>query len=193
MQRGEALLVFAGLAFAFVLGAAAAYALIGAGVGASKLSTCPHCVDGSIGTVFSPNAGEEILGLIRSANESIDVEMYLFSYRPLADELVKASERGVKVRVILEPRLTDSPNLETMKYLREKGITARWASLTYKLTHAKAMIIDKKKVLVGSTNWSASALGKNREYSVTIEDNNVVDEFVRAFEGDWEKATAEAE
>jgi len=150
---------------------------------------CARCMDGTVETVFSPGAEEEVLGLIRGANESIEVEMYLFNYMPLANELVKAKERGVDVRVILEPRLSGDENLKMMKFLREKGISARWASLEYKLTHAKAMIVDKKKVLVGSTNWSMSAMTKNREYSVLIEDNGVVAEFIKNFEEDWEKAT----
>jgi phosphatidylserine/phosphatidylglycerophosphate/cardiolipin synthase-like enzyme len=176
---------------AFALGA-----LIGLILGASVIflvlspqsggNTCGKCLNGTVETVFSPGAEDEVLGLIRGANESIDVEMYLFNYRPLADELVKAEERGVKVRVILEPRLSgDNANLEMMKFLREKGISARWASLDYKLTHAKTMIVDRRRVLVGSTNWSMSALLKNREYSVLIEDSEVVGEFVKNFEQDW--------
>ncbi|MFH1447639.1 MAG: phospholipase D-like domain-containing protein [Candidatus Micrarchaeota archaeon] len=147
------------------------------------------CINGEIEYIFSPDAEDDIIGVIRSAGETIDLEMYLFNYEPLADELIRARERGVRVRVILEPRLFgDNPNLEMMEYLRAGGLEVRWASLEYKLTHTKAMIVDGKRVLVGSTNWSYSALKKNREYSVLIDDGGVAREFTENFELDWGKA-----
>jgi cardiolipin synthase A/B len=171
-----------------ILGFAAGHFLAS---GIVQMEKQEECLQGSIQTVFSPGADDEILSLIRGAKESIDVEMYLFSYDPLADELILAKKRGVEVRVILEPRLSGSnDNLDTVKTLRDSGVDARWATLEYKLTHTKAMIIDKKKVLVGSTNWSSSALKKNREYSVLIEDERIVMEFFQNFEKDWEKASA---
>ncbi len=149
-----------------------------------------ECLDGEVQYVISPGADDEIISYIRSSEKTVDVEMYLFNYRPLADELIEAANRGVKVRVILEPRLSgDNPNLEMMEYLRSNGIDARWGSLEYKLTHTKAMILDGKRVLLGSTNWSYSALKKNREYSILIDDKEIAEEFLKNFENDWDKAS----
>ncbi len=188
MQRSEALLALAGMILAFALGAALTFGAFGL-----QGRDCPICLKGNVDTVFSPDSQDEVIGLIRGAKESIDVEMYLFNYRPLAEELVAAKAKGIKVRVILEPRLSgDNVNLGMMEYLRENGIEARWASLDYKLTHAKMMLIDGKKVLVGSTNWSRSALNDNREYSVLIEDEKIASEFLANFEKDWEMASTEA-
>ncbi|MFH1470790.1 MAG: phospholipase D-like domain-containing protein, partial [Candidatus Micrarchaeota archaeon] len=165
------------LALGFALGALA-FSLF-----SQQEINCPACLNGRIETVFSPDSESEIISIIRSANKSIDVEMYLFSYGGLVDELIDAKTRGVAVRVILEPRLSgDNANLATMERLRDGGIPAKWATLDYKLTHTKAVIIDGKKVLVGSTNWSTSALTRNREYSVLIEDENVAREFLLNFE-----------
>ena len=186
MQRGEALLVLAGLALAIALGVFGTLIFLRV-----DEKICPACLNGKVETVFSPEAEDEIIGILRGANESLDVEMYLFNYRGLADELVKAKARGIAVRVILEPRLTGTENLEMMKYLRDNGIDARWASLDYKLTHAKTVVVDGKRVLVGSTNWSSSALKKNREYSVLIEDENIASEFLANFEKDWGMASTE--
>lgn len=180
-------LVLAGLLAGVLLGTVAGFLIFYKAPSEEKT-----CLEGSIETVFSPDAEGKVVETIRAAEKSIDVEMYLFNYRPLAEELAIAKARGVKVRVILEPRLSGAENLEMIEYLRSRDVEARWASLDYKLTHAKMMIIDGKQVLVGSTNWSNSALNKNREYSVLIEDSTVVEEFVAGFEGDWKKATQEA-
>jgi len=185
MHGRAALLILAGIVLAFAAGVLSHSLFFHA-------IPCPACFSGRIETVFSPDSESEIIGIIRGADKSIDVEMYLFSYGGLVDELIEAKKRGVAVRVILEPRLSgDNANLATMERLREGGVPARWATLDYKLTHTKAVIIDGKKVLVGSTNWSNSALTKNREYSVLIEDEGVAREFQENFEIDWEKASFE--
>jgi phosphatidylserine/phosphatidylglycerophosphate/cardiolipin synthase-like enzyme len=41
--------------------------------------------------------------LIDSAQTTLDVQMYLFTVKPLADKIVAAKSRGVAVRVILDP------------------------------------------------------------------------------------------
>jgi len=52
------------------------------------------------------------------------------------------------------------------------------------LMHSKFTIRDGKEVLVGSHNFSYSALNKNREASVIIS-GNAVQEFMDIFEEDW--------
>ncbi|MEW6329019.1 MAG: phospholipase D-like domain-containing protein [Candidatus Micrarchaeota archaeon] len=146
---------------------------------------------GSVEPVFSPNSEDEMIDFLRSARESIDVEVYIFTNQKLADELIAARERGVVVRVILEPRVdSPNPNLQTMQRLRDEGIDARWASLGFSLTHSKFAVVDGKKVLVGSINWSRSALSTNREAAVIIEDEEVAREFAKIFEEDWKNAGA---
>ena len=148
------------------------------------------CLNGSIETVFSPGVGEDFIDFIDSAEESVEVEMYVFSYTPLAEALSRAQERGVRVRVILESRISSKQNLETMSFLRSKGVEVKWGSLEYSLTHCKFAVVDGKKVFVGSTNWSYHAMRENRESAVFIEDVKVVQEFLKFFEEDWEAAGA---
>ena len=72
----------------------------------------------------------------------------------------------------------------TIKELQRAGIPIRWASGQYALTHAKFIIVDGQRVLVGSHNFSNSALFRNREASVIVS-GPVVDEFRRVFDKDW--------
>lgn len=141
----------------------------------------------SVVAVFSPDEGDEIIAFIDSARETLDIEMYVFSSEDMIDALKRAHDRGVTVRVILERRTLSDRNEETMEELLIYGIQARWASEEYKLTHAKFAIVDGTRVLVGSHNWSDSALHKNREASVIL-GGNAVEEFKRVFAQDWELA-----
>lgn len=138
----------------------------------------------TVETVFSPEAEEEVLSFIRSAEESIDIEVYTFSSEEVAELLIQKHNEGVEVRVLMESRFSGGNNVEMYSLLREAGIDVKWASRSYKLTHSKFIIIDDKRVFVGSHNLSDSALEENREASVIIE-GDVVKDFILAFEYDW--------
>ncbi len=183
MEREEAMKVAA----AFVLGATLVLLVVlSLFVFFPSFFTYPCSVE----PVFSPNAEPEVLSFISSASGTLDVEMYVFTYDKVAEALANASRRGVKVRVILEKRLGDnSANQRNFDYLRANGVDVRWASFSYKLTHSKFLVADRKRVLVGSINFSNSALNSNREAAVIFECPSVED-FVRAFETDWEAGSA---
>lgn len=128
-----------------------------------------------------------MLSFIRSAQQSIDVEMYVFTSDDVARELGEAAARGVRVRVIMEPRIEDSRKQKMFDTLVALGCDVRWASFTYKLTHSKFVIVDGKRALVGSINFSESALNYNREAAVEVSGAKVA-ELASVFEEDWQKA-----
>lgn len=151
-------------------------------------SPCPGC-NAKVSFVFSPDAQDDVIAFINSAERSIDIEMYVFTSDDIIKALSDAEKRGVRVRVIMEPRIQDSRKQKVFDELSALGIETRWASMEYKLTHSKFVIVDGKKALVGSINFSKSALTLNREADVIVEGEDVK-EIVAVFETDWEKATA---
>ncbi|MCX8175344.1 MAG: phospholipase D-like domain-containing protein [Candidatus Micrarchaeota archaeon] len=151
---------------------------------------CAGC-NAIVSFVFSPKSEGRILSLIGSASRTIDIEMYVLTSNDVISALSDAQKRGVRVRVIMEPRIEDSRKQRVFEQLRALGIEVRWASLSYKLTHSKFMIIDGKKALVGSINFSESALNSNREAAVIVEGEKVR-ELAAVFEEDWQKAQAGA-
>jgi phosphatidylserine/phosphatidylglycerophosphate/cardiolipin synthase-like enzyme len=126
-----------------------------------------------------------MLSFIRSARETIDVEMYVFTSDDVARELGEAEKRGVRVRVIMEPRVEDSRKQKMFDTLAALGCEVRWASFSFKLTHSKFIVVDGKRALVGSLNFSESALNYNREAAVEIE-GEAVKELSAVFEEDWQ-------
>ncbi len=135
--------------------------------------------------VFSPEEGHEVIGLIDSAEETIEIEMYVFTSRDVVEALERARMRGVRTRIIIERSTISGSNSEIYQELAAKGFNVRYASKSYKLTHSKFMIIDGRTVLVGSHNFSNSALYKNREASVVFTDAPAAAEFIAVFETDW--------
>ena len=150
-------------------------------------SACAGC-NAKVEFVFSPGAEGQVAAFIRSAQKTVDIEMYTFSSDVIIREIGEAEGRGVKVRIIMEPRVEDSRKQGVFDTLSALGAEVRWASLGYKLTHSKFVIVDGEKALLGSINFSKSALNDNREADVTIESGKV-QELIAVFEEDWQKAS----
>ncbi|MFA6328743.1 MAG: phospholipase D-like domain-containing protein [Candidatus Micrarchaeia archaeon] len=151
-------------------------------------AACAGC-NAKVALVLSPGAEGEVVSFIRSAQQGIDIEMYVFTSDDIARELGDAVKRGVRVRVIMEPRVEDSRKQRMFDALTALGVDARWASFSYKLTHSKFAVVDGKRALVGSINFSESALNYNREAAVEVEGEKVK-ELAETFETDWGMASA---
>ena len=98
-----------------------------------------------------------ILDFLAAARRSVDCELYQVTSRPLADALGQAAERGVRVRVIVEPRAGSTGVLRG-----ERGVQIL-PTPRVTLDHTKSCLRDDGAVLVGTANWSASALSKNAD------------------------------
>jgi phosphatidylserine/phosphatidylglycerophosphate/cardiolipin synthase-like enzyme len=156
--------------------------LIGAILIIQTIYQNPQCYDGTVMPVFSPINSNEIFDIIRDANYEIKLEVYEFSNKDLADALIDAKERGVSVKVILEPSVYQNDGM--FKYLINKGVDVSWASKFHN-THSKFMVVDDKIVFVGSMNWSENSLKNNREASVIIYSKEVSKKFEEIFDTDF--------
>ncbi|MBC8549953.1 MAG: hypothetical protein H8D23_09905 [Candidatus Brocadiales bacterium] len=104
-------------------------------------------------------------------------------------DLINAHKRGVKVLVIFDQ------NVKFWEKGKKRDIIERRSEYAYDLllragvpvyydsknrvTHSKAMVIDKYITIVGSTNWTYGALRKNHEASVMIKSRDVALVFER--------------
>jgi phosphatidylserine/phosphatidylglycerophosphate/cardiolipin synthase-like enzyme len=94
--------------------------------------------------------------------------------------LIAASQRGVKVLVVLEQGRdpgegTTQENMQTLERLRKRGVIVYLDSPST-TTHTKMAVIDGKYTFVGSHNLTQSALQYNHEISVLIESPQVAAE-----------------
>ena len=81
------------------------------------------------------------------------------------------------------------PNLPAAQALREAGVDVRWDE-DDRTTHAKAVVVDGRHCLIGSGNWSASALRANRELNFYLDSPAVAKQFAAVFEPAWAVAVA---
>jgi phosphatidylserine/phosphatidylglycerophosphate/cardiolipin synthase-like enzyme len=52
--------------------------------------------------------------------------------------------------------------------------------------HTKGIVVDRKKVLLGSQNWSNDGVSVNRDASLLFDDEELAEYFAGIFEHDWE-------
>lgn len=162
----------------------------------------PRQADGDIRLLADAAYLPVVLDLFAGARESIDVTMFScvlaedaragHPVRRLLDRLVERSKAGVRVRVVLDHGVPASRRVEGEEvpsaggaaYLRAAGIEVRWDE-DARTTHTKSLVIDGRRCVVGSTNWTASALGKNREQSVLIDSRALATDLTKRFEALW--------
>ena len=122
-----------------------------------------------------------IESFINNAHQSIDVAMFSFTSRPLAWALVKAAQRGVRVRVILDDGQARS-RWSKYRFLVKRGIPVKLDNRSAYMHH-KFAVIDGKLVITGSYNWTASAEKRNDENLVVLRSP----EFIKAYEREFER------
>lgn len=125
-----------------------------------------------------------LLAALAVAQRSVDVEMFVLSDRLVLDALVSAAQRGVHVRVLLDP--TQPQNVASMQVLKAAGARVRfYAQAGDELLHAKLGILDDATVLFGSCNWSRSGFTRNHELDLLVRDARLARTFLARLEQDW--------
>ncbi len=134
---------------------------------------------------FSPDGGcqEAVVNEINNAQKSIDIAMYSFTSRPIAQALVDAKNRQVKIRIVLD-KAQKNERYSKSRYLISKGIDIKY-HLGGGLMHNKFSVIDGQEVLTGSFNWTASADKRNEENLLVINDKELSGKFEERFDYLW--------
>jgi hypothetical protein len=138
---------------------------------------------------------------LAKAKSSITVCLYLFNLRPqrhnspvlrLAEDLRKAHQNGVRVEVILDQNipfeenggastgLSEGKNAAAVRFLRAQGIPVFFDNAAV-YTHSKVVVIDEKTVILGSSNWTDTALNRNRESNVLLRSQTLARELLDEF------------
>jgi hypothetical protein len=107
----------------------------------------------------------------------------------LIGALIEAKKRGIDVEVILDQNVdfvqrrhasdweTKIKSTRAYKRLKDAGIKVYYDEPA-RYTHAKCVIIDKKIVILGSTNWTESSFDNNIETSVLIISQELAEEIL---------------
>ena len=153
-------------------------------------------VDGARLLVAPDNAEQAVVELVGNATESVRVEQVSVGDRrqPFVQAALDAARRGATVRVLLSGAwYVREDNRNLTAYLneraREEGVDleARVADPRgrYEKIHAKGVVVDGDRVVVGSLNWNNHSARQNREVAVVLAGEGPARYFGRVFRADW--------
>jgi Phosphatidylserine/phosphatidylglycerophosphate/cardiolipin synthases and related enzymes len=120
--------------------------------------------------LVSPVNTTKIIDYVNSAKKAIYMEVYVFTYKPLADALVDAAKRGVDVYVVLSSRVyrgVPPQARDIAKYLEENGVRVKWNG-DFPNVHTKLYVIDNETVIIGNINPTTSGFKRNKGVMLVI-------------------------
>ena len=128
--------------------------------------------------------------LLSSSNESVHMVMFSVNYYPdypeskenyLLDDLIELAERGIDVKIVTDQFQTEKP---VLTYLSNNGVQIKYDSGD-RTTRSKLIIIDRKYVFIGSTNWGYYSIERNHEANVLVYSSKLAEQFEGYFQGVW--------
>ncbi len=150
---------------------------------------------GEVEVAFTPwDDGETLLlGVIDSARQSLQVQAYTFTSRRIADALIAARRRGVKVEVLADARTNQrARNTSALPRLLAAGVPVALET-RYAAAHNKLLIADADSphcaVATGSYNFTWSAQNRNAENVLVMRQNCAL---ARAYRENWRRHRAQA-
>ncbi len=148
-----------------------------------------HTTFASIDVYFSLVNDPEgaIIQDLDKAKETIDIAIYYFTDRDLANGVIAAYDRGVRVRIYLDKDQKEAKYSKS-RYLAKHGVPIRYSSNPY-IMHHKFCVIDSEIVITGSYNWTASADKRNNENLLVIHDAKMAQEYSAEFNRLWNNHT----
>lgn len=136
------------------------------------------------------NPADTLVEAFAGAARGIDAAVYKFDLRKVFIALEKALDRGVAVRLVVDKWLIDGEKDGFIRKLATRKNAATIRKWTGAKLHAKLVIIDDRRVLSGSYNWTRSVETKNTELLLRFDDPASVERFARLFDELWKNAEA---
>jgi cardiolipin synthase len=139
--------------------------------------------------VMPDDGAAAVVALIDQAREQLLLKQFKLDSAVVLEALRRAKERGVEVRVMLNPRTSggDRWNDGSMSQLQDWGIVSAWTSEAFPVTHEKSMLIDGAAALISTFNLSDKYFNETRDYGVLSRNPAVVSQVRQGFEADWQR------
>ena len=138
-----------------------------------------------LGVYFTPPA-DAVVAIVKAIDASereVLVQAYGFTHNSIAQALVRAHERGVKVRVLLDQK-SQSSNRYVIDALADAHIELRQDG-KHAIAHNKVMVIDQSIVITGSFNFTNSAASRNAENFLVLKSEDLAAQYRLQWKNHW--------
>ncbi len=138
-----------------------------------------------LGVYFTPpaNAAAAIVNAIDASESEVLVQAYGFTHNAIAQALVRAHLRGVKVRV-LQDKKSQASNRYVIQVLSDADMVVRQDG-KHAIAHNKVMVIDQAVVITGSFNFTNSAETRNAENVLIFKSADLAQQYWLQWQNHW--------
>jgi cardiolipin synthase A/B len=134
------------------------------------------------------NGRERIARFIDRAKHSIFLQNERYQDAVIIERLVRAKMRGVKVHVMARPphklkkeKLTES--VGGLRTMDDVGIKIH--KLKHLKLHAKMLLADDKRAIIGSINLAPGSFDSRRELAIEVDDKKIIKRLKKIARHDW--------
>jgi phosphatidylserine/phosphatidylglycerophosphate/cardiolipin synthase-like enzyme len=137
------------------------------------------------------NARQRLGRLIDDSKHTLWLQNERYQDPVIIEHIVRAARRGVRVYVMARPphKLKKdklSEGVSGLRILEDVGV--RIHKLRHVKLHAKLLLADSERAIVGSINLSPGSFDSRRELAIEVKDSHVVDRIDETVRRDWENS-----
>jgi cardiolipin synthase len=133
--------------------------------------------------------GRQRLGqLIDTATHSLWLQNERYQDPVIIEHLIRAHSRGVKIHIMARPphKLKKDKLIEGVSGLRSlQDIGVKIHKLQHIKLHAKLILADNARAIIGSINLAPGSFDSRRELAIEIDDDHIVHRLKKTLEQDW--------
>jgi phosphatidylserine/phosphatidylglycerophosphate/cardiolipin synthase-like enzyme len=137
-----------------------------------------------VDVAFEGDCEALVLNTIAKARKEIQVAIYTFTRRQIAEALVEKVRRGVKVRVKMDAHQAKSTYGKRVVDILDAGeVPYELIKMPpYSHMHHKFIVVDKRYVVSGSYNFTTTATETNWENAIFVDSRSIAAKFAGEFE-----------
>jgi phosphatidylserine/phosphatidylglycerophosphate/cardiolipin synthase-like enzyme len=145
--------------------------------------------DSGIRVCYSPKGGctDVVVKQLNNAQQSIRIQACSFKSKPIADALLNAKQRGVKIEAILDKsqRIDRRGHGNILAPASIRVLAEAYPAAPLE----KVIVIDNKTALTGSFQFARADAQLNRDVLLVVHDQALVDKHAR----DWQEHEGHSE
>src|SRR5271154_2683833 len=137
------------------------------------------------------NGRDRIAQFIDDAKDSIFLQNERYQDAIIVERLVRAARRGVKIHLMARPphKLKKEKLVEAvggMRIMQDVGVKVH--KLRHLKLHAKMLLADDARAIVGSINLAPGSFDTRRELAIEVRDEDVIKRLSKIARHDWENS-----
>ncbi|MGC1452310.1 MAG: phospholipase D-like domain-containing protein [Candidatus Sulfotelmatobacter sp.] len=137
------------------------------------------------------NGRERIAQFIDGAKQSLFLQNERYQDAVIIEHLVRAARRGVKIHVMARPphKLKKEKLVESVGGLRiMEDVGIKIHKLKHLKLHAKMLLADHARAIVGSINLAPGSFDSRRELAIEVQDEDVIERLSKTAHHDWQNS-----